>query len=319
MAEGVVKKKYYKVKFTLASPLALGSGENDNTDNDLIRDASGRPYIPASSIAGVVREKLEKNEPLKVKKYLGDVDKNTGDGNASQIESAIIFYDATLTSNDYHITVRDSVALDEYKTAKDGAKFDMEVLEPGVGFETYIEQSYTEEREEDYGAEIARVFITDEIVFGGKSMRGYGAIKEVSVDYREFDLTRLSKQENYWLLFDIYTNEEWKEYILEKEETALKSRKLTLELKQQGGISIRRYTTRVSSKEGAEPDMEQLTVDINSELVPVIPGTSWAGAIRHRMKEFGIEVDGRESIFGYVTGNGADDKARSSIRSVNHS
>ena len=46
---------------------------------------------------------------------------------------------------DYKISVRDSVALDEYKTALAGAKFDFEVLEPGIELETWLEQDIKDE------------------------------------------------------------------------------------------------------------------------------------------------------------------------------
>jgi hypothetical protein len=64
--------------------------------------------------------------------------------------------------------------------------------------------------------------------------------------------------------------------------------RLSLKLRLEGGLSIRRYSTECSDEESA-PDQEQLTTvnfDKNgSEEVAVIPGTTWAGAIGHRMEE----------------------------------
>ena len=48
-------KKYYRIEFELTSPLAVGSGENNLTDKDIVRDSRGIPYIPGSSLAGVYR------------------------------------------------------------------------------------------------------------------------------------------------------------------------------------------------------------------------------------------------------------------------
>lgn len=50
--------KYYKIKFVLASPLAIGSGENTSTDSDVILDSKGNPVIPATAFAGVIRHYL---------------------------------------------------------------------------------------------------------------------------------------------------------------------------------------------------------------------------------------------------------------------
>ena len=50
---------FFKVRFTLDSPLAVGSGENANTDSDVILDSRNNPVIPASSIAGIIHHFLE--------------------------------------------------------------------------------------------------------------------------------------------------------------------------------------------------------------------------------------------------------------------
>lgn len=302
MTQKVLKKKYYKISFVLASPLALGSGDNENTDKDLMKDSNGNPYIPASSIAGVVRESLEKRGGTKVSEYLGTVDKETTDTK----ESRILFYDATISAGIPRISVRDSVALDKWKTAVKHAKFDMEILEPGVSFTTYLEQDFVPSADEDYGIEIVKELLSGSLIFGGKSMRGYGAIKDVKAWERTFTFPEDTEK---WISFDLYHgDQEWDPCAVE--EKAL-SKELRISLRLKGGISIRRYTTKVSSEDAVEPDMEQLTV--GEELIPVIPGTSWAGAIRHRMEEFGVGTKGEHSIFGYVQGEGKNGKARSQI------
>ncbi len=307
----ILRKKYCRITFRLASPLMLGSGENDVTDKDLAKDSQGRPYIPASSIAGVVREKLCQNENTEalVKEYLGDVGPK-----GINVNSSVIFYDAGIPKEiktadiEKHITIRDSVALDEYKTAKKGAKFDMEVLEPGecVRFETYVEQSFDERHSEDILSKIAKLFADGEIRFGGKSMRGYGEIDVESVETAEFSLDKKEKLEK-WLEFDIFEYSEWKK---SNAATDCCPKELRICLRQVGGISIRKYTTEVAENGKAVPDFEQLTLYDDT---PVIPGTSWAGSFRHRMEEFEIEK-GENSIFGYVKGNGANAKSRSNIR-----
>ncbi len=140
----ITKKKYLRIKFKITSPLSIGSGENEKTDKDIIRNSQGIPYIPASAIAGVVREKLDNK---KAEKYLGKVTINQNAGSEVReemaVESRVIFYDANICGEQKErISIRDSVALDDYKTAKKGAKFDMEVIEPGIQFETFFEQSF---------------------------------------------------------------------------------------------------------------------------------------------------------------------------------
>lgn len=92
----------------------------------------------------------------------------------------------------------------------------------------------------------------------------------------------------------------------------MENKKITLELALQGGISIRQYTTEI--KKGVEqvPDMKQLIIRQknetgNIEEVPVIPGTTWAGAIGHRMKLF------YPNVSKYFGKGGEDGKIRSKI------
>ncbi len=330
MEKEIIRKKYARITFTIDSPLAIGSGENRYTDSDIIKDRNGKPYIPASAIAGVTREILSGSviDENEINTYFGNVNKNTHktdknakynkqDEKANNVESSVIFYDATLKNDSpCHISIRDNVALDEYKTAKKGAKFDMEVLEAGAKFETYLEQSFYEGVDVDYIDKIVDVLHSGKVRFGGKTMRGYGNTCDVCINEKEFIFK--SKKENgkeqdlenveKWLEFDIY-NYPWKEEESKTVDDSKIERKkeLVINLRQNGGISIRKYATRVQKDENdIVPDYEQLTAFITEHdteaVMPVIPGTSWAGAFRHRMKDFGINVDESGSIFGYVKG-----------------
>lgn len=299
----IKEKKYYKIKFTLASPLAIGDGSKYTTDKDIVRDSKGIPYIPASAIAGVSRSQFLSDEEL-IQNYFGKVDINTDITNSTNLESKesrLVFYDAKLSDeSDYHISVRDSVALDDYKTAKDGAKFDMEILEPGVEFTTYIEQNMSSESDENIAYKIACLWLQGNIHLGGKVMRGYGTIEDVSVKEMSFSMTDdVSK----WLTFDMYDQQSWLEAkeITDYEVCDNDTVTVLLNLKQNSGISIRKYTTKISDVKGKSlPDSEQLFVRVKGQEIPVIPGTSWAGAFSHRMKSLIQECE-ENDLFGCVS------------------
>ena len=302
----IMKKKYYKVSFNLSSPLILGSGFSAETDKDILKDAKGIPFIPASSIAGICQSAMqnlwakrgldETRREEKKKKYFGDV---SNDGENIQSHSKICFYDATISKGTPHISVRDGVGLDEYKVARKSAKFDMEVLEPGVTFVTYFEQNFYSEGEEDIIKDLATIWKNAQIYLGAKTMRGYGAIQEVHVWKKEFDFSKKDSVTE-WLSFDMYAD--WNED--EEEITgSYVEGGLLLELKQVGGISIRKYT---EENEESVPDSEQLTIWNNGKEIPVIPGSSWAGAFLHRMKELDPQ-ENYEALFG-------DCKSKSVIR-----
>ena len=162
----IMKKKYYKVSFNLSSPLILGSGFSAETDKDILKDSKGIPFIPASSIAGICQSAMqnlwakrgldETRRKEKQEKYFGYVS-NDGKENI-QSHSKLCFYDATIFKGTPYISVRDGVGLDEYKVARKGAKFDMEVLEPGITFVTYFEQNFYSEDEEDIIKDLATIW-----------------------------------------------------------------------------------------------------------------------------------------------------------------
>ena len=129
------------------------------------------------------------------------------------------------------------------------------------------------------------------IFFGSKISRGYGRVGNFKIFKKEFSFN--TNQGSGWLDFDMYKDNCWKRSleISKSDKDFLENKKITLELALQGGISVRQYTTEI--KEGVEqvPDMKQLIIRQKNESgkleeVPVIPGTTWAGAIGHRMKLF---------------------------------
>ena len=289
--KAIKKKVYYHYEFKITSAMNIGNGQNEVTDNDLIKDGSGTPYIPGSTVTGVFRSVL----PEECQTVFGTVgnlvtapDKNV----QPQIEaSQVILYDARMKEKDYNISVRDSVALDEYKTAIPGAKFDFEVLEPGVIFETWLEQDIEESvgdipEEQEIGYLIARQWEKGLIHFGSKGSRGLGQTKLLGVKRAEFIWDENGI--NQWLDFDMYEEEDWTEKNIE-ELTDLKKQKenileILLSLKQEGGISIRRYTTSVKESVVSEGiDYKQMSYIRGEKETPVIPGTSWAGAFRHHI------------------------------------
>ena len=328
----IIKKHYLKITFQLESPLCIGSGRNDITDQDILRDARGIPYIPGSAVAGVIREACNGaiDEGI-LKYYFGYSPINKGKNNesveSSIIESKIIFYDATLIGdgkNDggnqiYRISQRDGVALNEYKSAKKQAKFDWEILEGDCKFQTFIEIS-EEKSANNIAAEevlvnIAKIWKEADSRFGAKTTRGFGKICNIDIIRRRFELVKNPDNGiEDWLEFNLFDDESWEvgdsyedmlKTLNEDKKWILKdSKKLSLKLKLEGGLSIRRYSTQCSEGESS-PDQEQMTtIKFNNkksseqdqmeaqmeaqksiEEIAVIPGTTWAGAIGHRMEE----------------------------------
>ncbi|MGM0502402.1 MAG: RAMP superfamily CRISPR-associated protein, partial [Bacillota bacterium] len=185
MAEGMnffdkLESRYIiKGKLVTESSLHIGSGWGDGeTDARVIR-IDGYPYVPGSTLKGVIRSNAERivaaltdqqgftadtcllnqeyAEELGVKcatvdnELMNDLNDMRGDGEkeyynkledslcsicrvfgSKEMASKVKVTDALLNNNDYTTTIRDRIAVDrDTGTAKDGAKFDYEVLEKG--------------------------------------------------------------------------------------------------------------------------------------------------------------------------------------------
>ena len=298
MKSKVIKKHYLKITFVAESPLAVGSGRNEVTDKDIIRRKSGEPFIPGASIAGVIREFAEE-AGVDIKRYFGDVYINRGDdrgntsGSLKNSESRLLFFDANLTQRQGEeqkqepiVSTRDQVALDgETKTAIKGAKFDMQIIEPGIEFTTYVLQNvFDEKNEQDLTGLIGTLWTSNQVYLGSKTTRGYGEIRCTSIQECIFDMS-VGDDVVKWIEFDMYSNKGWYPFKNACQYQGNR-RMVTLKLKLVGGLSVRKYTTDIADdSEISMPDYEQMTAQLPAgKKVPVIPGTSWAGAFRHHME-----------------------------------
>ena len=312
----ILKKQYLKIEFTLLSPLSIGNGKNEKTDQDIVLNSRGIPYIPGSAVAGVFRDACKKVMGDEwTQRYFGSIRDNGNDnGNESITESQFRVYDACIQSEEYFVSRRDGVALDDYKYGIPGAKFDREILESGIIFRTFIERDMdtNESEEKDAFNKLAEVLYNIPIFFGSKISRGYGRVGNFKIFKKEFSFD--TKQGSGWLDFDMYTYDWLKKSfeISKSDKVFLENKKITLELALQGGISVRQYTTEIKEDVEQVPDMKQLIIRQknetgNIEEVPVIPGTTWAGAIGHRMKLF------YPNVSKYFGKGGEDGKIRSKI------
>lgn len=299
MSDSIGKKIYYRITFRITSALSVGNGENRYSDSDMLRDSAGDPFVPGSSLAGIYRSLLSKED--------GEIYFGTAKNEDQGIRSKVLVYDAKLRSRDgasaYSRSIRDCVGLDQWKTGRTGCKFDFEVVQPGAEFVTYLEQN-CQEGDLDIGRVLAMAWEKGRIRIGRKTMRGLGSVEALEVCCKSFDFASQetkAQELDRWLDFDMYRDEDWKGTEL-KEACWIKERqekKILLEytLRQRGGISIRRYTTQVSGDK-VQPDAQQLTCIAwqDGKEIPYIPGTSWAGAFRHHMER--LQPGCTESYFG---------------------
>jgi len=302
---------YLRIRFDLASPLSIGSGIGNHTDKDVMVDGAGYPFVPGSTLAGIYLSYFEEND--ETKKWFGTLKKATAsDSSSSAVESRIRVYDATCNEYGKNVIVnRDSVRLDEYKTAVTGAKFDFEVVQPGVTFVTYVEvqqedddpgflNAVVQQEDDDPGFlnAVASLWKNEKFSFGSKTGKGLGRVTNIQLDTAEFNMNDPA-QVDRWIGFDLYGDGCWKKWdeasvnkVVKTVDKKICTLKLGLKLK--GGISVRRYMTDLPVEDKSSPDFSQMVLDDGT---PVVPGTSWAGVFRHDMSGM-ISNEMIEQYFG---------------------
>lgn len=307
----IVKKILYYASVQVISPISISSGEDGLTYRDVLRDYDKNPYISGASLAGAMRGYLgyQKTDEC-VFGYL--------QGNDSGKMSSVFVSDLTFKNRKDTVTaIRDSVALSENKTAIETAKFDMEVIDSGAEGYFVLEFVLRESdensdkvkeniKENEWLHELCQAiygFQRGEIRLGAKKTRGYGEIKFTSLRKKEYTAQNIEKYAADYVLKEMpEKTQNWEDVLseyLNKFNFSGEFLRMEVPLRLTGGISIRQYAARKD-----EPDF----VHISANNKPVVPGTSFAGAIRHRVSEIlTLAGESKETplriMFGFVEGN----------------
>lgn len=305
----ILERIYIKGKLQAISPLIIGSGEDQNTDIDLIRDAENIPFIPGTSLAGCTRHFL--------KNLMKDTDKAVvetvfGKKEKESIQSLLMFFDSFPSDkSSYTTSVRDGIKLDyetktvdihkERKEKTGGAKYDYEIVETGALFEFKMEivirESILKDIEKDKIYDLVYWLLESlkdgKIDVGAKTRRGYGRISLIDSNILKLDM----KEEtdiNQWMNFH------WK-FKPNIDMSYFKTNKLNVEEKTGVHISasfripysllIRHYSIKPSDEDATH---------LMSGENPVIPGTSWNGAISHGIYNILMELGYDESNFNHI-------------------
>lgn len=275
----------------LLSPGLIGSGRDERTDMDFIRDSEGKPFIPATSFIGVLRHTIKINcETEKLKRFWGS------SRDDKYYQSAIYCKDLTLKDGQYKLSMRDGVAIDN-KTgrAKENAKFDYEVIEPGTAFDLEIEIDLIKDHEDFFRRMLATIINTlsgGDLRIGAKTRNGLGRIKLEDYRVYEFDFSKKADILR-WLKEDFSRPVNFNMEPLPCNESGLF--RLVADFKIKNSLIIRSY-----SGDPSAPD----AVHIHSSQGPIIPGSSLKGAIRARAERIvntlGIDNYIIKNFFGYV-------------------
>ena len=287
--DAVVRRLYASGKWKLRSVAHFGGDETGIADMCLLQDADSNPFIPAASIAGAARSFLARqlltwekyshkgdlaNEPEELRRLFG------GAGEDDTM-SALIVADATHVSEEVNKSIRDGVRINAKSgTAAEGAKFDVEVIERGTEFRLALECII---RDGDNGDKLEKLFLAilhafqqGDIRLGARTRRGYGHGKVDSWKIRDLKMENL-EDVMAWLRDDPWSRppSDLKEKLKDYTPSSDQRRYFRIEADFKLHTSLLIRSSSVAPK---APDM----VHLESVGEPVIPGTSFAGAFRHR-------------------------------------
>lgn len=288
-----------------ATPLAVGTGKSCDilTDAPVAKDVNGLPYIPATSIAGVLRHAMGLAVDQTEGNPFGYISKSN-DNDDSGHGSDIIFTDAVMVGkngkaldgiqdidwNDefyrafQDLPIRQHVRIDHKGTAENNGKFDNEVVYKGTRFVFEIELVSDNDNDNHIEKAIEHLrYCTLRI--GGGTRKGYGRLNVVKCQQASLNLAKPEDLEKY-LKKSSSLAEEWAGFTEISETESLDDSKWThyqLKLKP---LDFFMFGSGMGDSDADNVYVSEYVVSrgesVDSNKRVLIPGSSVKGAIAHR-------------------------------------
>lgn len=302
----------YLARFVIeaTTPLAIGSGQKDILSDSLVAlDVNGLPYIPGTSIAGVVRSMLDpkkKSEFYGFQLSLDEIkDEKAPKGHGSEIifsegrilnsrqevvdgikKAEELNQDPLLCEYRRMLPIRQHVRINEKGTAADTGKYDQQVVFAGSRFCFEIE-CLSDGKNENNFRDVINALHHQSFRIGGGVHNGYGSIRVVSVQTAILNLKEEEDLQKY-LSKTSSLSDNWKYWSNDKAEQYDDNNYITYHVT----LSPEDFIFFGSGFGDARGDADMTTVKATrvdwttGRLVTgqlLIPATSVKGALRHRV------------------------------------
>lgn len=280
------------------SPLNIGSGTKGiKSDSLVLRDINGLPFIPGTTIAGLLRHTLGKDEET----YMGsqkmgspliiteakmlDKDNTVLDGILSQEK-----LNSRFLSSFRQLPIRQHAKIGHRGATIKGGKFDEEIVLKGSRF--CFEMEMLSDKDDDTKFKnLIETFNSDSFRIGSGSRSGFGEIEVVDgqYQYKKINLED-SKQKDWYLKKSSSLSEDWKD----AETIDLKKAKAegwtTYEVKL-NPVDFMLFGSGFGNDKADMTFVRESLVDwstqpakiIDSKRVILIPASSVKGALSHRL------------------------------------
>ena len=332
------------------SPLNIGSGKKGiKTDSLVLRDVNGLPFIPGTTIAGLLRHSytVERNEGETEKEYKKKLEYLREPLMGSQnLGSPLIITEAKMLDSDgtvldgidiqkrlnknafldhfRELPVRQHAKIDHRGTAEKGGKFDEEIVLKGTRF-CFEMEMLSDSNDDSEFKDFIKALNSETFRVGSGSRSGFGEIKIVreQCQYKSIDLT-IPKQKDWYLKKSSSLCNPWddaeEEFPFAKEDS-LGWTNYELDLQP---IDFMLFGSGLSSDKAdmnyvreSFVDWDTLPAEVrDKEKVVLIPASSIKGALSHRLafhynKKAGVFADQmtKEELSSHVGKNNLAVKA----------
>lgn len=291
------------------TPIAIGSGDSDITTDSLVaRDVNGLPYIPGTSIAGVLRNQLKVEDNSILWGYqIGNKGRGSevifteakilnskGEAVDGILDPLTIISDPFL-ANYIELPIRQHVCINERGVAANSGKFDEQIVYKGTQFCFEIEV-VSDSNDLSVVNAIVDAARSQSLRVGGGTRKGFGKIKVVAAKTTCIDLkteldrylsksSNLSESQSWWDKVEPYETKEIPDSSYTKYELLLEPLNFFAFGSGFGDDTGEADSTTV--KEGIVADGKFIG---NRTL---IPATSVKGALRHRVAFYYNKLRGK--------------------------
>ena len=290
------------------SPLLIGSGADEKegtkeVDTYVLKNKDEQPFIPGTSLAGVLRHMLTDSASKGLFGYITD------DTTDNSIQSAVAIDDITL--DNATIVSRDGVRIDTYTgTTVQGGKYDYEAVDRdatgNLSMIITIRQYHVNTFPSIYAdvQHIADLLASGAVRVGALTAKGFGKLSFKNVTVMTYDFTKPADVAA-WLL-----RQDTKNLYVSKAEAAIAPLSFVIE----GDFALR-TSLLVRNGDVSEENREAKihATPLQSGTDYVIPGTSLKGTLRHRaayiLRTLGKEEDLLNTLMGF-----SDDKGKQKSR-----
>lgn len=318
----IAKRIVLECDLVLETPAHFGNGDaSEMTDLPVAADfLDGKtPVLTGASIAGALRSYLvarekgyEKSEIAGEKSSYAAILFGGSKGDDKGKQSPLIIEDAfghIEQGKSFAIETREGVSINaQSRTAEEKKLYSRQLWEAGTAFKLRFELLLGEKAEENEKRQIALVtalagFNDGSITLGARKRRGYGRVSAQNWRAKKYDLCTIEGILN-WLknggseITDAVSDPATALGVTPLSEDNRREFRLDAEFTLEGSMLI-----RGSGAEDVGPDMEHLHSKRKGNRVPIISGTSLAGALRARA----------EKIANTITQKKNEDKVRELI------